>query len=118
MQYEAAIFDLDGTLINSIDDLADSCNEMLIAYDLPVHNVEEYKYFVGNGVAKLVERALPEKQAQDKEFYEKALAKFRAIYNGKVLNKTRAYRYQGYAGQADGKGNTYGGMYQQAYGSG
>ena len=43
MQYEAAIFDLDGTLINSIDDLADSCNEMLIAYDLPVHNVEEYK---------------------------------------------------------------------------
>ena len=91
MQYEAAIFDLDGTLINSIDDLADSCNEMLIAYDLPVHNVEEYKYFVGNGVAKLVERALPEKQAQDKEFYEKALAKFRAIYNGKVLNKTRAY---------------------------
>ena len=90
MQYEAAIFDLDGTLINSIDDLADSCNEMLIAYDLPVHNVEEYKYFVGNGVAKLVERALPEKQAQDKEFYEKALAKFRAIYNGKVLNKTRA----------------------------
>ena len=38
MQYEAAIFDLDGTLINSIDDLADSCNEMLIAYDLPVQD--------------------------------------------------------------------------------
>ncbi len=91
MNYEAVIFDLDGTLINSIDDLADSCNEMLVAYDLPVHTVEEYKYFVGNGVAKLVERALPKEQAENKEFYEKALAKFRSIYNGRVLNKTRAY---------------------------
>ncbi len=91
MNYEAVIFDLDGTLINSIDDLADSCNEMLVAYDLPVHTVEEYKYFVGNGVAKLVERALPKEQAENKEFYEKALAKFRGIYNGRVLNKTRAY---------------------------
>ena len=59
MRYEAVIFDLDGTLINSIDDLADSCNKMLIAFDLPTHPVEAYKYFVGNGVAKLVERALP-----------------------------------------------------------
>ena len=91
MNYEAVIFDLDGTLINSIDDLADSCNEMLIACDLPVHTVDEYKYFAGNGVAKLVERALPREQAENKEFFDKALAKFRAIYNGRVLNKTRAY---------------------------
>lgn len=91
MRYEAVIFDLDGTLINSIDDLADSCNEMLIAYDFPTHTVDAYKYFVGNGVGKLVERALPADKAADKAFYEKALAKFREIYNGKVLNKTRAY---------------------------
>ena len=91
MRYEAVIFDLDGTLINSIDDLADSCNEMLIAYDFPTHAVDAYKYFVGNGVGKLVERALPADKAADKVFYEKALAKFREIYNGKVLNKTRAY---------------------------
>ena len=38
-RYEAVIFDLDGTLINSIDDLADSCNDMLVAYDLPIHEV-------------------------------------------------------------------------------
>ena len=63
MRYEAVIFDLDGTLINSIDDLADSCNEMLIAYDFPTHTVDAYKYFVGNGVGKLVERALPEDKA-------------------------------------------------------
>lgn len=91
MQYKAVIFDLDGTLINSIEDLADSCNEMLMAYDLPVHTVEEYKYFVGNGVPKLVERALTAEAAEDKAFYDKALAKFREIYNGRVLNKTRAY---------------------------
>ena len=71
MRYEAVIFDLDGTLINSIDDLADSCNEMLIAYDFPTHAVDAYKYFVGNGVGKLVERALPADKAADKAFYEK-----------------------------------------------
>ena len=91
MNFKAVIFDLDGTLINSIEDLADSCNEMLMAYDLPVHTVEEYKYFVGNGVPKLVERALTAEAAEDKAFYDKALAKFREIYNGRVLNKTRAY---------------------------
>ena len=89
MRYEAVIFDLDGTLINSIDDLADSCNEMLIAYDFPTHTVDAYKYFVGNGVGKLVERALPEDKAADKAFYEKALAKFREIYNGKVPKKKK-----------------------------
>ena len=91
MNYEAVIFDLDGTLINSIEDLADSCNDMLIAFDLPVHDVEAYKYFVGNGIAKLVERSLPAEKAEDKEFCNKALDKFREIYNGRVLNKTRAY---------------------------
>lgn len=91
MRYEAVIFDLDGTLINSIDDLADSCNEMLSAFDLPLHGVEEYKYFVGNGIGKLVERALPAERAADKAFYDKALTKFKDIYNGRVLNKTRAY---------------------------
>ncbi|MBP3231297.1 MAG: HAD hydrolase-like protein [Anaerovibrio sp.] len=91
MRYEAVIFDLDGTLINSIDDLADSCNSMLIAYDLPTHDVEAYKYFVGNGIGKLVERALPPEKAADKDFYEKALSKFKELYNGQVLNKTRAY---------------------------
>lgn len=89
--YEAVIFDLDGTLINSLEDLADSCNEMLSAFGFPVHEIEPYRYFVGNGVRKLVERALPKDKAEDEEFVEKALAKFREIYNGRVLNKTRAY---------------------------
>lgn len=55
------VFDLDGTLINSLDDLAEAMNASLAQLHLPVHPVEAYRYFVGNGVAKLVERALGHK---------------------------------------------------------
>ena len=49
MQYKAVIFDLDGTLIDSLEDLADSVNLMLESYGFPTHEVEKYSYFVGNG---------------------------------------------------------------------
>lgn len=91
MYYEAVIFDLDGTLINSLEDLADSCNEVMNAFGYPVHTIDKYKYFVGNGVRKLVERAMPEDKSADPEQVEKALERFREIYSGRVLNKTRAY---------------------------
>ena len=54
MQYKAVIFDLDGTLINSLEDLADSVNLMLSSYDFPQHTLEEYRYFVGNGSRRLI----------------------------------------------------------------
>lgn len=54
------IFDLDGTLLDTIEDLAVSINYVLEKSGYPTHSVEEYKYFVGNGVIKLIERALPE----------------------------------------------------------
>ncbi len=54
------IFDLDGTLLNTIADLANSTNQALAHYGFPTHEVEAYRYFVGNGVTKLFERALPE----------------------------------------------------------
>ena len=53
------IFDLDGTLLNTIDDLADCTNYVLKKRGFPIHEVEDYKYFVGNGVVKLLQRALP-----------------------------------------------------------
>lgn len=53
------IFDLDGTLLNTLADLAQSCNYALRQLGYPVHGVEAYKKFVGNGVHKLLERALP-----------------------------------------------------------
>ncbi|MDR1416969.1 MAG: HAD family hydrolase [Prevotellaceae bacterium] len=54
------IFDLDGTLLNTITDLANSANYALRANGFPTHSVEAYRWFVGNGVSKLLERALPE----------------------------------------------------------
>ena len=55
-----AIFDLDGTLLNTIGDLAVSCNAVLALRGLPQHSYEDYCRFVGNGIMRLVERALPE----------------------------------------------------------
>ncbi len=54
------IFDLDGTLLNTIDDLAAATNYALDACGYPLHDVSEYPRFVGNGISKLLERALPE----------------------------------------------------------
>lgn len=56
------IFDLDGTLLDTIEDLANSVNYALKQHNYPAHPVEAYNYFVGNGVNKLLERALPENQ--------------------------------------------------------
>ena len=54
------IFDLDGTLLDTIEDLANSVNHALQAYNFPTHPIEAYNFLVGNGVNKLLERALPE----------------------------------------------------------
>ena len=60
MQNRLFIFDLDGTLLNTIGDLAVGCDYMLSLRGLPTHTYEEYCSFVGNGIMRLVERALPE----------------------------------------------------------
>lgn len=57
---KGVIFDLDGTLIDTIEGLANSVNAAMDYYGFPNHSLEEYRSFVGNGVGKLVERALPE----------------------------------------------------------
>ena len=54
------IFDLDGTLLNTIADLAAATNHALQHYGYPTHDTDAYRYFVGNGINKLFERALPE----------------------------------------------------------
>ena len=59
------IFDLDGTLINTIDDLGQACNYALAACGFPTHKIENYPRLVGNGINKLIERALPEKLRQE-----------------------------------------------------
>ena len=60
MNKRLVIFDLDGTLLNTIDDLAVSANYALRQHGYPEHELPAYRYFVGNGITKLIERALPE----------------------------------------------------------
>ena len=91
MQYKAVIFDLDGTLVDSLADLSDSVNLMLESYGFPTHEVEKYRYFVGNGSKKLMERTLPRDKAESAEFVEEALVKYKAIYKERLLEKTRPY---------------------------
>ena len=91
MQYKAVIFDLDGNLVDSLADLSDSVNLMLESYGFPTHEMEKYRYFVGNGSKKLMERTLPRDKAASAEFVEEALVKYKAIYKERLLEKTRPY---------------------------
>lgn len=65
MRFKGAIFDLDGTLIDSIEDIADSMNVVLRENDFPEHNLNSYKIFVGNGIKTLVRRALPKDSSEE-----------------------------------------------------
>ena len=80
------IFDLDGTLINSIYDLADAVNESLITMGYPIHSVDKYYHFVGNGTVKLSERALPKDHRSETEI-KKLHALFSEKYENAVLIK-------------------------------
>lgn len=91
MQYKAAIFDLDGTLIDSLADLADSANEMLAGFGFPRHDLDKYRYFVGNGSRKLIERCLPAEKAADSAFVNEALAKYKLCYDRNLTHKTVCY---------------------------
>jgi phosphoglycolate phosphatase len=86
----AVIFDLDGTLLNTLDDLADSANFSLLRRGHPIHDTERYKIFVGNGVDTLMERILPEGKRTPEEA---ALLKdvFVERYAARSLYKTRPY---------------------------
>ncbi len=92
MEYKAVIFDMDGTLVDSLKDLADSANDMLKFYGFPQHDTEEYRYFVGNGPRKLMERCLPAECASDELFLDDALDHYQRYYSVRMLRKTKPYR--------------------------
>jgi phosphoglycolate phosphatase len=89
MKYENYIFDLDGTLLNTIDDLAASCNYALRSFDMPEHSVQEIRQFVGNGVKKLMERSVP--QGIDNPKFEKVFQLFKAYYLDHSAVHTKPY---------------------------
>ena len=91
MHYEAAIFDLDGTLVNSLDDLADSANAVLRRHGFPIHDMEAYRYFVGNGSRRLIERILPKDRASDAVFVRDFMAEYKEGYAAHLLDQTKPY---------------------------
>lgn len=89
MKFESYIFDLDGTLIESLRDLKESCKYALKSCDMPPRTLEEVRMFVGNGVKKLMERAVPGGLTNPR--FEEAYAIFRQHYLHHNLDHTAPY---------------------------
>ena len=90
MNYKAIIFDLDGTLLDTLADLADAGNRVLAEAGLPVHSVDSYRYFVGDGLVTLIMRILPAEMRNKGEVARMAAA-FRKVYATNWNTKTKAY---------------------------
>lgn len=80
MNKHAVLFDLDGTLLNSLDDIAESANAMLVSFGFPPHPIDAYRYFVGNGAAVLIQRTLPADKSGDAELVNACLQEFENRY--------------------------------------
>lgn len=87
---QLVIFDLDGTLLNTIDDLGNAANHALEANGYPVHALSSYPFFVGNGVNKLLERVLPE-DCRNKMEVERLKKAFMDYYDAHDADHTRPY---------------------------
>ena len=87
--YNTYIFDLDGTLLDTITDLAASCNYALRTHGMPEHSVDDVRRFVGNGVRKLMERAIP--NGADNPDFDATFATFREHYMHHSLDTTQPY---------------------------
>ena len=83
------VFDLDGTLLDTLSDLAASTNFALGSCGMPQHTIDDVRRFVGNGVRKLMVRAVPD--GEDNPLFEKAFAAFRQHYMQHCLDTTRPY---------------------------
>lgn len=89
MKYDTVIFDLDGTLLNTLEDLTDSTNYALRVMEYPQRSIDEVKSFVGNGIRLLMERAVPENTSDEDK--EKALRLFKEYYAEHNLDNTKPY---------------------------
>jgi phosphoglycolate phosphatase len=89
MKYQTYIFDLDGTLLDTLGDLAASVNFALRAHGMPEHSHDDVRRFVGNGVRKLMERAIPD--GAGNPCFNETFATFRQHYMAHSLDTTRPY---------------------------
>ena len=89
MSYRLAIFDLDGTILDTLEDLKESTNAALAANGYPERTLEEVRCFVGNGIGKLIERAVP--KGTSKEATKKTLESFKVHYGIHCADHTKPY---------------------------
>lgn len=89
--YRHIIFDLDGTILNTLEDLAAATNWVCVQHGWPVHELEEYKYFVGNGAAKLLERVVPDGVELTDALRHQLMEEFTGRYNAHKEDKTTVY---------------------------
>lgn len=89
MKYKAALFDLDGTLLDTLDDLAGSMNAVLSSFSMPPHPSAPYRYYVGDGMENLARRAAPE--GTDNETIKKMAEKMGEIYRKNWNKQTHIY---------------------------
>lgn len=87
--YDTVIFDLDGTLLDTLGDLADSVNHVLTEYGYPVHTYEEIRSYIGSGAKRLIEMSLPE--GTDSETVTSAFESFKEYYTDHSKIKTAPY---------------------------
>jgi len=90
MKFKAAVFDLDGTLLDTLADIADAMNAALKRMEFPGHETDAYKYLTGDGVHALAERSIPEK-AKDEATIRTCIQEFRSEYADRWGTKTRPY---------------------------
>ena len=88
-KYDVILFDLDGTLLDSLEDMKDSVNYVMRRFGYPEHTLDEVRSYVGNGIRKLIERSLPGNAGS--ETVEKALEEYRRYYDTHCMVKTRPY---------------------------
>ncbi|MFC1854155.1 HAD family hydrolase [candidate division CSSED10-310 bacterium] len=90
MVIKAILFDLDGTLLNTLSDLANAVNRVLLNKGFPTHKIDAYRYFVGDGAEMLIKRALPNEK-QEPETIRECLQAFQVQYEQNWANETIPY---------------------------
>ena len=89
--YRAIIFDLDGTLIDSLEDIADAMNNTLAEFGFPTHDYDAYRYFVGNGLMNLVRVSVPQSVLENRQLLQLCFEMMIDKYQKCLLHKTRLY---------------------------
>jgi phosphoglycolate phosphatase len=90
MKFKGVIFDLDGTLVNSLEDIANAMNKVLQDLNYPTHSYEEYQFFIGSGLRNLVSKALPETNNEETQI-ERCYDLMVEVYRDNCTKQTKPY---------------------------